>query len=175
MDMLACIDRRDYDPRLPHSVRRSVRAVIVRDGLVVMIKSRKYGEYKFPGGGMKHGETQLDTLVREVREETGLTVIPSTVREFGMVRELRRDMFARRVFVQDSYYYLCDAEDKIGATELEPYERALGYRLVVTAPAIAIKRDTEPCGDDDPVWLMREVAVLKELERRLGAEKAAPG
>lgn len=173
MERLACIDWRDYDPELPHAVRNAVRAVIVRGGLVVMVRSKRFGEYKFPGGGMKEGETHLDTLVREVREETGLTVIPSSVKEFGSVREMRRDLFADRIFINDSFYYICDTEDEIRETRLDPYEREFGYEMLVTSPSVAIKRNLSLRSKSAPTWLMREVTVLRELERRFPETRGA--
>lgn len=38
--------------------------------------SAKEGEYKIPGGGMEAGETYVEALAREVKEETGLFIIP---------------------------------------------------------------------------------------------------
>lgn len=49
-----------------------VAAIIVRDG-EVFATQRGYGEWKgwweFPGGKMKAGESPLEALVREIREE----------------------------------------------------------------------------------------------------------
>jgi mutator protein MutT len=54
-----------------------VGAVIVQDGKVLIVK-RKYdplaGQWSLPGGGVELGETLEDSIVREMREETGLEI-----------------------------------------------------------------------------------------------------
>ena len=67
--------------------RTAVRAIIYKDGKLVMVKSEKFGEYKFPGGGKDDGESDLETLVRETKEETGMTAIPASVQAYGYTRE----------------------------------------------------------------------------------------
>lgn len=58
-----------------HSV--SVAAAVVNDeGLVLAIRRRDGGRWEPPGGVLELGETIHEGLVREVREETGLTVEP---------------------------------------------------------------------------------------------------
>lgn len=54
-------------------LRISVKAVIVKDERILLTrKTDKNGDfYLVPGGGQEHGETLAQTLVREVREETG--------------------------------------------------------------------------------------------------------
>ena len=67
-------------------VRTAARAVILRgeDLLVVRIRTEE-GEFMvLPGGGQNHGETLMQTVVREVREELGLTI---TVTGLAYVRE----------------------------------------------------------------------------------------
>jgi 8-oxo-dGTP diphosphatase len=47
------------------------------DGRVLLLRHRLWGEngqWGFPSGYVKRGERHQDTIVREVREETGLTV-----------------------------------------------------------------------------------------------------
>jgi mutator protein MutT len=54
-----------------------VGAVIVQGGQVLIVK-RKYdplaGRWSLPGGGVELGETLEDSVVREMREETGLDI-----------------------------------------------------------------------------------------------------
>jgi 8-oxo-dGTP diphosphatase len=57
----------------------AVSAAIIRDGKVLIVRrarSPAAGLYTLPGGGVELGETLLDAVVREVREETALVVEP---------------------------------------------------------------------------------------------------
>ena len=91
MKLLFTIDLKDYDPNWEKFYRPSVRGVIFDDkGNVAMIYSGKCHFYKFPGGGIEGNETHLETLMREIKEETGMTLIPKSVREFGEVLKIQK-------------------------------------------------------------------------------------
>lgn len=57
---------------------------IIRDsaGRILLQQRSDYGDWGLPGGGMEPGETIEDTMRREVREETGLEVLESSL--FGV-------------------------------------------------------------------------------------------
>jgi 8-oxo-dGTP diphosphatase len=60
-----------------HRYSVSVAAAVVReDGRFLAIQRRDNGHWEPPGGVLEPGESLLDGLLREVREETGLTVEP---------------------------------------------------------------------------------------------------
>lgn len=52
----------------------STAVFIIQDGRVLLIKHRRYGCWLPPGGHLEAGETPDAAALREVREETGLTV-----------------------------------------------------------------------------------------------------
>jgi mutator protein MutT len=59
-----------------------VGAVVVHEGRVLLVKRGKEplkGRWLVPGGTVELGETLLEAVVREVAEETGLTVRPREV------------------------------------------------------------------------------------------------
>ena len=71
--------RRDYfnDPNAPaaNSVVPSVTAVIVNDdGALLLIHKTDNNLWALPGGGHDAGESISETVIREVREETGVDV-----------------------------------------------------------------------------------------------------
>ena len=104
MRLLFEIDAKNYDPCGKIFERPSVRAIILRDGKVGMVYSQKYSYYKFPGGGIESGEDHLAALVRETREEVGLSVKPDSVRDFGYVHRLQKDYTGNaEIFVQDNF------------------------------------------------------------------------
>jgi len=56
------------------------RAIIIKDGKILLMHRRKHKEEYFvlPGGGVEEGETPIETVNREVYEETGLKMISQT-------------------------------------------------------------------------------------------------
>jgi 8-oxo-dGTP diphosphatase len=57
----------------------AVSAAIFRDGRVLIVRRAQppaSGLYTLPGGGVELGETLQQAIVREVREETGLDIVP---------------------------------------------------------------------------------------------------
>lgn len=57
-----------------------VAAVIVNDrGEVLLQRRSDDGRWGLPGGAMEPGEEPAETLVREVREETALEVVPERI------------------------------------------------------------------------------------------------
>ena len=67
--------KRDY----PDRPLLGVGAVIVRNEQVLVVRRANpplKGEWSIPGGLVETGETTREALVREIREETGLTVEP---------------------------------------------------------------------------------------------------
>lgn len=59
-------------------IRNSSKALIISDGRILLNRCRsRVGEYyALPGGGQNPGESLEDAVVREVAEESGLTVRP---------------------------------------------------------------------------------------------------
>jgi 8-oxo-dGTP diphosphatase len=65
--------------RYPQRPYLAVSAAIVRDGKVLVVRrARKpaLNFYTLPGGAVEIGETLHDAVIREVREETQLTIEP---------------------------------------------------------------------------------------------------
>lgn len=163
MRLLFTIDTKDYNPHGTAFVRPSVRSIILRDGAVAMVHSLKYDYYKFPGGGIEPGETHLDALLRETREEAGLMILPSSVAEYGYVHRVQKSEEAD-MFIQDNYYYLAQAEDAAISQELDDYEADERFTLEFIAPETAIHVNRElPHGPKDQNGLEREAKVLEYL------------
>lgn len=57
-------------------MRTAVRAIIIENGNILVMHRKKYGSqyYTLVGGRVNNGETLEQALVREVKEETGMTV-----------------------------------------------------------------------------------------------------
>lgn len=56
-------------------IRKCVGAIVYDDqGRILLLKSPNWESYIVPGGGMKQGETEEQTLRREVKEEVGIEI-----------------------------------------------------------------------------------------------------
>lgn len=142
MRLLFEMDKKDHAGCTRTYVRNSARSIIIVGGKIAMVHSLKYDYYKFPGGGIEQGESPVDAMIRETREEAGLVVKLETVREYGYVHRIQRsNSDETECFVQDNFYYLCDAEKEIAAQKLDGYEREEAYTLEVVPPEIAIEKN----------------------------------
>lgn len=164
MRVLFNMDKKDYDDCTRRFRRDSARGIIIRDGRIAMVHSLKFDFYKFPGGGIEKGENPVQTMIRETKEESGLVVIPETIREYGYVHRIQKSVIdPKNCFIQDNYYYLCDAEDEISSQNLDQYEAEESYQLEFIDPLIAIRKNRQV---KDPAlieMLEREALVLEML------------
>ena len=165
MRLLFEIDKKDYG-KCTHSFSRpSARGIIIRGGKIAMIHSQQYDYYKFPGGGIEKDENPIEAMIRETREESGLTVKPETVREYGYVHRIQKsDKDETECFIQDNFYYLCETEDRPAAQRLDAYEAGEGYTLEFVDPLTAIQKN-RAVGQTpyNPMMFEREARVLEML------------
>ena len=168
MRNLFTLDKKDYDESSPLYIRPSVRGIVIQRGKIAMVHSLKYDYYKFPGGGCKKGENLVETLIREVQEETGLVVIPSSVKEYGMVHRIQKGDIDD-IFVQDNYFYFCDVEDIVQSQNLDDYEDEENFTLEFVKISEAIKVNREHHHGDKQndvfyqVMIERDSRVLEGL------------
>ena len=164
MRTLVILDDMNYPAGLRVCRRYSVRAVIMCDGLVAMLRSGREGFFKFPGGGIENGENELDTLRRETREEAGLVIRKGSETELGLVIEKRKSHFQNAVFEQYSYYYFADALPGLVQPQPEQHEIDMEFSLVWVDPRDAQEVDLY-YADHHPQsrFLYREAYVLGYL------------
>lgn len=130
MKLLKVFDYKNYNNSGLRSFRKAARAIIIKDDKIALVKSNKEGFYKFPGGGILSNESIEDALIRETMEEIGLIIKKDSIKEYGIVQEIRRDLYnSNNIFDHTSYYYIADVEDKILDQHLDSYEKDLQYEL----------------------------------------------
>lgn len=157
--------------------RRAVRAVAFRGDRLLMIHARGPGDFKFPGGGVEPGESALEALGRELREETGHELaVPGALAL--RVEERRPAKESGAVFHMISDYYLCEVADgPAGRQSLDAYEEKLGFAPAWVSPeeALAANEALAAGGDASP-WIRREIFALRRLcglDRARATEAAA--
>lgn len=160
MRILATFDAKDYQNTVGVYEKYSVRGIIMREGKLAMQCSRD-GEYKIPGGGIEAGEDEIQALIREVREETGLYVIEDAIVELGEIVEMRRDIFnAAKKYICHSLFYYCKVGERQDKLKLTPSEEAKGYELKWAKPQEIYQRNI--LIEKDP-WIIRDTAFVKML------------
>lgn len=165
MRLLFEMDKKDYGKCTHTFIRNSARSIIIVNNKIAMIHSLKYDYYKFPGGGIESGENPIDAMIRETREEAGLVVKPETIKEYGYVHRIQKsDLDETECFVQDNYYYLCEAEECAVAQNLDAYEFAETFTLEFVDPETAIRKNCNVTQSPyDQAMFEREASVLELL------------
>lgn len=165
MRQLFEMDKQDYQSCTHRFVRNSARSIIIRNGKLAMIHSLKYDYYKFPGGGIEGGESPIAAMIRETREEAGLVVIPETIKEYGCVHRIERSSTdASQCFIQDNFYFLCDAEKAPVQQCLDNYEASEHYTLEFVSPTTAIEKNRKVMDSPyAPAMFEREARVIEGL------------
>lgn len=100
---------------------------IVIDGRNVLLVKQTKGHWSFPKGHMEEGESEIQTAVREVKEETNVDAIPDETKRY--VEEYLMDNGNMKQVI---YFVSKQASSNIKAQESEiaeitwlPFEKAL--------------------------------------------------
>ena len=150
--------------------RQAVRAVITDQTKLLMVYSTTAGDYKFPGGGVKQGETDEQALRRETLEEVGANVVNigdllGEVVEFDQAVEPEFDLFK-----MTSRYYLVNISGPLNPQNLDDYEKDLGFEPAWVEIDEAIRQNEQVLLTPNartPFWTRRELYVLNELKVNL--------
>lgn len=152
--------------------RAAVRAVIERDGLMLMTYSETVGDYGFPGGGLEDGESLDQALRRELREEIGADLIRVEA-HLGTVTQRRPSLHPGRadIFEAVHEYLACVVIENRHPVLLEPYERDLAMVARWVEPAVALQANRAIAAELNSAnpWIPREIFVLEWLIARRGS------
>lgn len=167
MRLLFEIDKKDYTPGGTVGRRPSSRAIIFKDGLLAVIYSKRQNYVKIPGGGVDPGEDNVTAMIREVKEEAGLTVIPKSVKEYGYVHRIQRGK-REDIFIQDNFYYLCEVDDSLDFPQYTEAELEEGFMpmFITIDEAISINTAFREKNPDDSM-IIRELRVLQIVKEEI--------
>lgn len=153
--------------------RTACRAIIVRNGMILLSHEIRSGWWLIPGGGMEEGETPEECCIREVEEETGLIARP--FRQFLTMYEYYEE------YRYVSHYFICDVTGR-GRMRLTDEEARRGAepKWLPLREALGIFSQHRSCGDiseEKRGSYQREYTALQEYlkagaaTRRMTAEE----
>ncbi len=150
--------------------RNVVRAVAIKDEQILLMYSKRDKMYGTPGGGVILDEGLLDTLKRELQEETGAKKA-KIISHLGNVEEIRESMSlpGQTMRIISDYYQVEILE--LATPTLEEYEQEMGLIPMWVGIDKAISRNTaqlESMDDGKITFYHTQTEVLKYLKNRFG-------
>lgn len=145
--------------------RKAARAIVLNGENILLMYTKRYHDYTLPGGGVDEGESIIDGLKRELKEETGAHAI-SNITEFGCYEEFR-PWYKDNADVMHmlSYCFTCTIDKTLKAAQLEDYEIQNGMepKWVNIHQAIKHNENTIANSNKKGLSIIRETFLLKQI------------
>lgn len=131
---------------------RSVGAIVLNERLSTLLIFQQRNKYwEFPKGKMEKGERELDTLQREVYEETGIT-------HFSLIEDFRRTMlydfrYKGKLIRRKIIYFLIVTNDRVHISK----EHTRYHWLSLEEAKKKLKH-------------VNQVQVIEDIEKRVSVE-----
>lgn len=155
------IEQISHTYKEPYKNKRiSCRAIIIKDGRILLSHETNKGNYMSPGGGIKNGETNEECVIREVLEETGY--ITEVIKPFVTINEYCYDtLYVNR-------YFICKTTGKgnRNLTENEKFKK-LEPEWVKLSDAETLFSTYESLPPDKASLYLREYTILKIIKSDL--------
>lgn len=146
--------------------REAARGIIIENNQILLVFSEKFKDYKLPGGGLEKNENFEQALLREVKEETGLSVKIESffeeIMEFDEAQEIEMDYFKMY-----SKYFICRKLEKNSQIISE-----IGSKTMWVNIDEAIIKNKKAMLESNSPWVQRELEILVNIKNRLFAEKS---
>jgi len=158
-------------PRTDGRVDITVAALIENDGRYLLVEERAGGRLVFnqPAGHVEPGETLLDAVIRETREESGFTFTPTAVLGFYHWHSSTEDRTYLRIAFRGRGVPPTTAavlDDVIVATHWLSREQVLAKQQRLRSPIVL------RCIDDYRAGAQYPLSCLAELELEQRAQNA---
>lgn len=145
--------------------RKATRAIVLNQENILLLYTKRYHDYSLPGGGIDEGESNIEGLVRELKEETGAQNVQN-IQEFGLYEEFRpwhKEGFD--IIHMQSYCFICSIDDNLLEPKLEPHEINNGMHPVWMNIHEAIRHNEHTIATSNKKGLSieRETFLLKHI------------
>lgn len=135
--------------------------VIIKDGKVLLEKSRRFDGYVFVGGHMKLGENSRDTVIRECEEELG---VKCQIEKLICINEnIFESESLNKVCQEISYYYLLTPLSPLPDDDFDRFEIDNGREITHYYSWVDIANYKEY--NIRPNWIME--MILTNTENKL--------
>lgn len=130
----------------------------VADGVLFHIKTfYPTGAYRLPTGGIHQGEKVMETLAREIAEETSLSVGPGSdqvqvQRCLGVVRYAMEHRTAGKTFAFATYHFLVQMPTDAQIVTVDPEEHIGGWEWRRAEDLLATADYLEHVGQQNAIW-----------------------
>jgi len=163
------------DPKLavpapPGRVDITVAASILRDGRFLTVEERAGGRIVFnqPAGHVEPGETLIDAVIRETREETGYTFTPTAVLGIYHWHDAAGDLnYLRICFCGDATapHARPQLDDVIVATHWLARAQLLAKQACLRSPMVLRCVDDHLSGTRFPLACLAELDIEQRLRQ----------
>ena len=150
-------------------LRPATRAIVLKGNDILLLHTERYQDYSLPGGGVDHGESLQQALIRELTEETGAQDVKNVV-PYGLIREFRENYKQPSQLIEMlSYCFTCEIAEQFSAQNLEDYELANGMSVhwVNIEKAIAYNKQTMAQSEKKGISIIRETFLLEHIAENL--------
>lgn len=103
----------------------------------LLVQNRNGGHWAFPKGHVEEGETEKQTAIREVREETGLVIEINT--DFKMTTQYS----PKKGVLKDVIYFLSVVNTEETQRQIEEIDAVKWFPLSRAVTKVTFKRDRE--------------------------------
>ena len=108
----------------------SAKAVLLSNGKILILRQQN-GNWDLPGGKVNDDESVTEALVREVWEETRLTVIPVDL----LTSSMKQRPHAEDLLVMS---YLCEIKEQTEENVIQLSDEHVAYELLELSEALAL-------------------------------------
>ena len=145
--------------------RKTARAIVLKGENILLLYTKRYHDFSLPGGGIDEGESKIEGLTRELKEETGAHSVKN-IKEFGLYEEFRPWYKNNASIIHIlSFCYTCTISDQLTKPNLEPHEVENGmYAIWINIhEAIAHNEQTIKNSAKKGMSIERETFLLKHI------------